>query len=46
MTETSSVPIRQPREPPAAVKVAWRRFMKTLLSCGKNVASAARRNGQ
>jgi hypothetical protein len=32
MTETSSVPIRQPREPPAAVKADWRRGMKTLPS--------------
>jgi hypothetical protein len=46
MMETSNVPIRQPREPPAAVKVVWRRFVKTLLSCGKNVACAAGRAGQ
>ena len=41
-TETSSAPIRQPREPPAAVKAAWRRGVKTLPSCGKNGASRPR----
>ena len=33
---------RQPREPPAAVKVAWRRGAKTLPSCGRNSAVVTR----
>jgi len=33
---------RQPREPPAAVKVAWRRGAKTLPSCGRNSAVVKR----